>query len=227
MTPGARSEAGTVRSCRRRARGTPRGSSGRSPPCRPRPARPTAATSRRSSSGPSARCAHRARAGRAHHAASLPRVPRARAATRPARSPRARLGAAPVLRVAARTGRIEADPASGLHAPKGESRLPRVLRRDELEVLLDEPPAAVDGDDEAIRLRDDAVLELLYGSGLRVAELCGLGAERPRHCAPAPSPSGARASKQRKVPMSEPAVEAVTGVAAAGPRAPGPRGEPG
>ncbi len=110
----------------------------------------------------------------------------------------------------ARTGRIEADPASGLHAPKGESRLPRVLRRDELEVLLDEPPAAVDGDDEAIRLRDDAVLELLYGSGLRVAELCGLGPSDLDTRTGTVTVWG-KGSKQRKVPMSEPAVEAVTG----------------
>ena len=40
-----------------------------------------------------------------------------------------------------RTGRLTVDPAAGLHAPKGESRLPRVLRGDELKVLLDEPPA--------------------------------------------------------------------------------------
>ena len=50
-----------------------------------------------------------------------------------------------------------------------------MLGQAEISSLLDEPPAVVDGDDEAIRLRDDAVLELLYGSGLRVAELCGLG----------------------------------------------------
>ena len=66
------------------------------------------------------------------------------------------------------SGRAWTDPALGLSAPGGESRLPRVLRPDELEHLLgvshDDPLAA----------RDTAVVELLYGSGLRVAELCGL-----------------------------------------------------
>ena len=76
--------------------------------------------------------------------------------------------------------------------------------------LLDEPPAAVDGDDEAIRLRDDAVLELLYGSGLRVAELCGLGPGDLDTRTGTVTVWG-KGSKQRKVPMSEPAVEAVTG----------------
>ena len=108
----------------------------------------------------------------------------------------------------ARTRRIEANPSSGLRAPKGESRLPRVLRGDELRVLLDDPPATVDDDDEAVRLRDDAVLELLYGSGLRVAELCGLtvGDVDARHRTVTVWGKG---SKQRKVPMSEPSAEAV------------------
>jgi len=83
-----------------------------------------------------------------------------------------------------RRGAIDADPARYLSAPGGRSRLPRVLERRELAVLLDgagtadgEPgrqdraanPAAA-----ALRARDDAVLELLYGCGLRVAELCDL-----------------------------------------------------
>ena len=73
-----------------------------------------------------------------------------------------------------RTGVITDDPARSLHAPSGDGRLPRVLKAGELDALLDTPPARVDDDPEAIRRRDDAVLELLYGSGLRVAELCAL-----------------------------------------------------
>jgi integrase/recombinase XerC len=73
----------------------------------------------------------------------------------------------------ARRGVIDTDPAARLRAPSGNGRLPRVLDSRELSVLLDGAPAAIPGD-EAVRLRDDAVLELLYGSGLRVSELCGL-----------------------------------------------------
>jgi site-specific recombinase XerD len=114
-----------------------------------------------------------------------------------------------------RTGAIEVDPTVGLAARGDEGRLPTVLRRDELDALLDDPPARVAGDDEAVRLRDDAVLELLYGSGLRVGELCGL--------APADVDVRSRwvtvwgkGNKQRRVPITEPAADAVRGWLARG-----------
>ncbi len=109
---------------------------------------------------------------------------------------------------AARTGRIEADPSSGLSAPRGDGRLPRVLRQDELTVLLDDPPAAIAGDGPALRARDDAVLELLYGSGLRIGELCALDPadldlERGR------ATVWGKGDKQRVVPLSAPAIDAL------------------
>jgi site-specific recombinase XerD len=107
-----------------------------------------------------------------------------------------------------RAGNLVIDPSAGLSAPSGEGRLPRVLKGEELTALLDEPPAAIDGDLEHVRLRDDAILELLYGSGLRVAELCGL---RPVDL---DLPRGAvtvwgKGAKQRQVPITAPAVEAL------------------
>ncbi|MGI9120040.1 MAG: tyrosine-type recombinase/integrase [Acidimicrobiales bacterium] len=110
----------------------------------------------------------------------------------------------------ARTGRLPTDASVGLSAPSGGGRLPRVLRADELDALLDDPPAVVDADDEAVRLRDDAVLELLYGSGLRVAELCGLRPEdllADQHTVRV----WGKGSKQRQVPLSAPATEALAG----------------
>jgi site-specific recombinase XerD len=109
-----------------------------------------------------------------------------------------------------RTGRVAADPSAGLSAPGGGGRLPRVLRTEELETLLDHPPAIIDDDDPSVRLRDDAILELLYGSGLRVAELCGL---RPDDLGldSATVRVWGKGSKQRQVPLSEPAVEALAG----------------
>ena len=80
----------------------------------------------------------------------------------------------------ARTGRLPADPSAGLSVPGGSGRLPRVLRDDEITAVLDDPPATTSDDSPAIRCRDDAVLELLYGSGLRVSEVCGLRPDRPR-----------------------------------------------
>jgi site-specific recombinase XerD len=108
----------------------------------------------------------------------------------------------------ARTGRLPGDPAAGLSAPGGSGRLPRVLRDDELSALLDDPRPTGGDDTPAIRSRDDAVLELLYGSGLRVSELCGLrpadvDLDRRRVTV------WGKGSKQRVVPLSPPAVEAL------------------
>jgi site-specific recombinase XerD len=109
-----------------------------------------------------------------------------------------------------RTGAITADPSSRLSAPKGQARLPRVLRGDELSHLFDGGRAA-DAErlvDRAVGLRDTAVAELLYGSGLRVGELCGLGLaglELGRHTVTV----WGKGSKQRVVPMSDASVDAV------------------
>jgi integrase/recombinase XerC len=70
---------------------------------------------------------------------------------------------------AARAGLLPSDPGPLLGTPKGARTLPEVLEQDEAARLLD----AVDGD-RPEDLRDRLVLELLYGTGIRVAELCGL-----------------------------------------------------
>jgi site-specific recombinase XerD len=115
----------------------------------------------------------------------------------------------------ARTGRLADDPSVGVSVPSGDGRLPRVLRGEELRSLLDEPPAAVDGDPEPVRLRDDAVLELLYGSGLRVGELCGLAPADVDLRGLSVTVWG-KGGKQRRVPISVPAAEAVAGWLARG-----------
>lgn len=82
----------------------------------------------------------------------------------------------------ARRGLVTADPSVRLSAPAPDSRLPRVLGHAELDRLLEGPPGAPspaggspsDGEPAPRDRRDDAVLELLYASGIRVAELCGL-----------------------------------------------------
>ncbi len=74
----------------------------------------------------------------------------------------------------ARRDLVVVDPTLGLRPPAGSSRLPRVLRQDEIDGLLETPRSGCDADPPHRRFRDDAVLELLYGSGLRVAEVCGL-----------------------------------------------------
>ena len=106
-----------------------------------------------------------------------------------------------------RTGVIDTSPATNLTAPKGGGRLPRVLRADEVSSLLDAPPRAAAADDR-IERRDTAVLELLYGSGLRVGELCGLDVD-DLDLKSATVRVWGKGGKQRSVPMSAPSVDAV------------------
>ncbi len=68
-----------------------------------------------------------------------------------------------------RQGIVTTDPTSGLRNPKQPQRLPRLLRIDDVIRLLDAIPVHT-----ALGVRDRAMLETLYGGGLRVSELVGL-----------------------------------------------------
>ena len=63
-------------------------------------------------------------------------------------------------------GRIGLNPTVHISAPTGDARLPRVLQLGEIEQLLDDTMAQ-----NPLELRNRLIIELLYGSGLRVAEL--------------------------------------------------------
>jgi len=112
------------------------------------------------------------------------------------------------FRWASQRGLVEADPTVGLQAPGADGKLPRVLRRDELTVLLDEPRPYIVDDPEPRRLRDDAVLELLYGSGLRVSELCGLTTDSLDLDRGLALVTG-KGDKERIIPLSTPSVTAI------------------
>ncbi|MFL6165980.1 MAG: tyrosine recombinase XerC [Ornithinibacter sp.] len=74
---------------------------------------------------------------------------------------------------AQRTGRIPADPGAQLGSPRAHRTLPPALDVAEARALLE--AAAVGADDGSpAGVRDVAVLELLYATGIRVGELCGL-----------------------------------------------------
>ena len=114
-------------------------------------------------------------------------------------------------------GRIDRDPSLLLGRPKVANRLPTVLRVREAASLM-EGPAATPGEDpvqQAVRQRDEAILELLYGSGLRVGEVTtltrsGLDLDGGRvHVI-------GKGLKQRRVPLSDYAVTALRVWLAAG-----------
>jgi len=66
-------------------------------------------------------------------------------------------------------GHLKNDPSANLEAPKSWQSLPRFLTDDEVERLLNTPDSTTDAG-----LRDKAMLEVLYATGLRVSELVGL-----------------------------------------------------
>lgn len=68
-----------------------------------------------------------------------------------------------------REGHIARDPAEFLAAPRQWATIPKYLNREEIEKILAAPPL-----DKPAGVRDRAMLELLYATGLRVSELCGL-----------------------------------------------------
>jgi integrase/recombinase XerC len=73
----------------------------------------------------------------------------------------------------ARTGRIPVDVGASLRSPKPHQALPPVLRQDEARELIDAATRLAD-DGSPTGLRDVAMLELLYATGVRVGELVGL-----------------------------------------------------
>jgi site-specific recombinase XerD len=74
-----------------------------------------------------------------------------------------------LYRLLARRGLIERDPSAPLVTPKGSAHLPRVLRRDQIDQLL-----TAQDQDTPEGILATALIELLYGSGARVAEAVSL-----------------------------------------------------
>lgn len=119
-----------------------------------------------------------------------------------------------------RRGLVATDPTLRLSAPRGDGRLPTVLPSAAIEELVTERPVPATGTGSARRAsgdparwaareaRDTAVVELLYGSGLRVSELCGLrpgDLDRRRRLVTVLG----KGAKERVVPVSEPALDAL------------------
>lgn len=109
---------------------------------------------------------------------------------------------------ATRRGLLAADPATRLQLPKARRTLPAVLRQDQaLAAMAAADLGAEQGDPQA--LRDRLIVELLYATGIRVSELCGLDIDD--------IDTGRRllrvlgkGNKQRTVPFGAPALAALT-----------------
>lgn len=96
---------------------------------------------------------------------------------------------------------IDSSPADDLGVPKLDRPLPKVLKADEAARLMELPPG-----DEPTGIRDRAILELLYGSGLRVAELCALDLDDLELRQGTVQVMG-KGRKQRRVPVGDAAVD--------------------
>lgn len=107
-----------------------------------------------------------------------------------------------------RTGRMPADVGARLVAPRAGRALPSALRADQVAALLDAPVTADAAPDRALALRDQALLEVLYATGIRVAELTGLDLDDVDRHRRVLRVLG-KGSKERAVPFGLPADAAV------------------
>jgi len=102
-----------------------------------------------------------------------------------------------------REGRVSANPAELVHAPKPEKYIPNVLSVDEIFTVLN-----VEFKDEPLQMRDRAILELFYSTGIRLSELAGLNIEDINF------PQGlikirGKGRKDRIVPVGGPALSSI------------------
>jgi integrase/recombinase XerC len=107
----------------------------------------------------------------------------------------------------ARTGRAECDRGASLGSPKAHRTLPPVLRADEAAQLVSRAVEAAD-DGTPLGLRDAAMLELLYATGIRVGELVALDVDdvdRERNLVRV----FGKGRKERSVPFGHPAARAL------------------
>jgi integrase/recombinase XerC len=107
------------------------------------------------------------------------------------------------FRFLARRGALPANPARQVRSPRLGRRLPSFLPVDEATILLNAPPEPT-----TAGARDRALLELLYASGLRVAEGCGLDLDDLDEARRTVRVVG-KGDKERVVPVGETALEAL------------------
>lgn len=110
-------------------------------------------------------------------------------------------------RWATRSGRMAEDPSLRLASPKRVSSLPEVLAARDASELLEIAAVASD-DEDPVHIRDRAILELLYATGIRVGELTGLDLDDVDDARQVIRVIG-KGDKERTVPFGAPAREAL------------------
>ncbi|BBZ07211.1 tyrosine recombinase XerC [Mycolicibacterium doricum] len=108
---------------------------------------------------------------------------------------------------AVRRGLMGSDPAARLQMPKARRSLPAVLRQDQARDALDAANLGAQQGDP-LALRDRLIVEMLYATGIRVSELCGLDVDDVDTSRRLLRVLG-KGDKQRAVPFGEPAEQAL------------------
>ncbi|WP_261379345.1 tyrosine recombinase XerC [Denitratisoma sp. DHT3] len=103
----------------------------------------------------------------------------------------------------ARRGLISRNPVEGVRAPRAPRTLPKALPVDQVQALLDAPA------NDLLELRDRAMFELFYSSGLRLAELAGLDVAPHLDLAEREVTVTGKRGKTRTVPLGRQAAEAL------------------
>lgn len=103
-----------------------------------------------------------------------------------------------------REGLATDNPADGVRAPKSGKRLPKTLDQEQVAALLDRSS----GEDDPLELRDQAMMELIYSSGLRLSELVSLDIDTIDFRDGAMVVTG-KGAKTRVLPVGQPAMAAV------------------
>jgi integrase/recombinase XerD len=98
---------------------------------------------------------------------------------------------------------VEVDPTGRIGSPKQPRSLPKAIRLDEVEAMLELPA------DDLLGRRDRAILETLYGAGLRIGELVGLDVDDVDLDSATLLVRAGKGNKSRRVPLGSVAVKAV------------------
>ena len=102
-------------------------------------------------------------------------------------------------------GELTSNPIAHIKAPKPPERLPKAIGREQINQMIDQD---IPQSDDVLAIRDHAMIELFYGSGLRLAELHALNVDDVLLDAGWVMVSG-KGKRQRQVPLTRPSIAAI------------------